>query len=298
MIELRHLRYFIAVAEELHFSRAALRLNMSQPPLSQQIRQMEEMIGAQLFVRNKRSVSLTNAGRDLYEHLSPWIDELNEMFARARLISEGERGSISVGCSYTTCHRIVPDVVRIFAERFPMVTLKLVESPFDRQVEALVRGFVDVAIIRLPMSHSELVFKELYEEPLIVVLPQKHRFADKSELRLRDLRDETFLSSNHRPVGLFDSMKAICEHAGFEPRLLDISSSANSAVALVGSGMGITLVPEAVRYADHRNVVYKTLVDSPKSMVGVVWRRANVSPVTQLFVDVAAEVAAGGAAGD
>ncbi|MBL0421898.1 LysR family transcriptional regulator [Ramlibacter sp. AW1] len=293
MIELRHLRYFMAVAEELHFSRAALRLNMSQPPLSQQIRQLEEEIGAQLFVRNKRSVTLTNAGRDMYEHLSPWIDELSEIFARTRLISEGERGSLSVGCSYTTSHRLVPEVVRIFAERYPTVTIKLLEQPFARQVEALIRGFVDVAIIRLPVSHSELVSRELYEESLVAVLPHKHRLAGKSKLRLRDLKDEVFLTPSRHPAGLFDSVQTICEHVGgFKPTVLDISSSANSAVALAGAGMGVTLVPDAVRHADHKTVVYKTLVDSPRSMVGVVWRRANASPVTQLFVDVATEVAA------
>jgi DNA-binding transcriptional LysR family regulator len=266
---------------------------MSQPPLSQQIKQLEQAIGTPLFTRTKRSVTLTSAGRDLYENLQPWMAELDEMFARTRRIGEGERGNLSVGCSYTTSQRLVPVAIRRFCERFPSVEVKLQEAPFDEQVEAVVRGLVDVAIIRLPVSHPDVVSIELYEEPLIVALPQGHRLAKVPRLKLRDLEHETLLNASRRPVGLFDSVRALCEHAGFSPKILDVSSSANSAVALVSAGMGIALVPEGVQRADHENVAYRTLVDSPRSKVGIVHRRTGASPATQLFVDVAIEVATG-----
>lgn len=264
---------------------------MSQPPLSQQIKQLEAAIGTSLFARTKRSVTLTSAGRDLYEHLRPWMMELDGMFARTLAIGEGERGHLSVGCSFTTSQRLVPAAIRRFSERFPSVTVKLQEAPFLEQVEAVLRGFVDVAVIRLPVSHPELESIELYEEPLVVAVPAGHPLADVPQLKLRDLKHEVLLNASGRPVGIFDSVRALCEHAGISPTILDISSTANSAIALVGTGMGIALVPEGVRHGGQTNVVYRTLVDSPRSKVGIVHRRTNASPATRLFIDVAIEVA-------
>nr|WP_255520351.1 LysR family substrate-binding domain-containing protein [Ramlibacter aurantiacus] len=212
------------------------------------------------------------------------------MFSRARAIGQGEQGSITVGCSYTTSRRLVPQAIRLFAQRYPSVTVKLIEAQFDRQVEYLARGLTDLAVIRLPVRHADFVARPLYEEDLVVALPPDHRLAGRARLRLRELRQEVFINASRQPVGLFDSVRALCESAGFTPQVLDICSNAHSAVGLVGAGMGIALVPESVRHADHKHVVYKPLSDSPRSVVGAVCRR-NHSAATQLFVDTIAELA-------
>ncbi|AZG11095.1 LysR family transcriptional regulator [Pigmentiphaga sp. H8] len=293
MIELRHLRYFVVVAEELHFSRAAARLNMSQPPLSQQIKMLEAMIGARLFVRTKRSVVLTNAGRDLYEQVVPWLRRLPEISEQARRIGDGEQGNLVVACSFTTCRGTLPKIIRTFTARYPSISVRLQETPNDAQIDELMRGLVDVAVMRLPVSHAELEAAPLYDEALVVALPRGHALAGRHRLRLGDLEGQTFVNASRRPVGLFQSVTALCRKAGFEARVLNISANANTAVGLVGVGMGIALVPESMRHVAAQDVVFRPLADSPRSTVAAVRRRDHASAATQLFMDIVADELAG-----
>jgi DNA-binding transcriptional LysR family regulator len=288
MFELRHLRYFMVVAEELHFSRAAARLNMSQPPLSQQIRALEDALGTPLFIRNRRSVALTSAGRELYERAGPWLAGLDDIAARVRRVGDGEVGNLKIGSNFTTTQGVLPSLVRVFSQRYPSVSVQLQEAATDSQVDQLVRGLLDVGLVRLPVNTAQLEVLPLYEESLVVALPRGHRLAKRARLVLLDLREEQFLNASRRPIGTFQSVQALCRSAGFEPRLNQASGTANSAIALVGAGLGIALVPESMARILPGEVVYKPLTDSPRSTVAVAWRRSAASPTALLFVELAA----------
>lgn len=291
MIELRHLRYFVVVAEELHFSKAAIRLNMSQPPLSQQIKSLETDMGAELFRRNNRSVTLTQAGRDLYEQIVPWLNSLDTIRERARRISEGEEGQLSVAVTFSTSHFLMPQIISAFRDQYPKITIKLREMIGDRQVDALGRGLIDLGIMRLPVDESNLRIAPLYDESLMVALPPGHALASRKSLVLMDLKDELFLRASRKSSALFESIEGVCRRAGFDPRVMDVSSNLNTAVGLVGVGMGIALVPESTRKSGPRWISYRPLRDSPRSTVAVVWRRGDDAPVIKLFVDLATMVA-------
>ncbi|TFY97342.1 LysR family transcriptional regulator [Ramlibacter rhizophilus] len=296
MFELRHLRYFLVVAEELHFSRAAARLNMSQPPLSQQIRGLEEAVGTPLFVRNRRSVALTTAGRELYEQVGPWLAGLDDIAERVRRVGEGEVGTLRIGCNFTTTQGLLPTLVQAFTQRYPAVSVRLQEATTDQQVDWLVQGRLDVGLVRLPVNAAHIEALPLYEESLVVAMPRGHRLARRTKLSLRDLRDEQFLNASRRPVGPFQSVQSQCRSAGFEPRLSEVSGNANSAIALVGAGMGIALVPESMARILPAEVIYKPLADSPTSTVAVARRRSGASPTALLFVELAARWREQGAA--
>ncbi|MBP7565813.1 MAG: LysR family transcriptional regulator [Burkholderiaceae bacterium] len=287
MLELRHLRYFAVVAEELHFSRAAARLNMSQPPLSQQIRALEETLGTPLFVRNRRSVALTAAGRELYEQVGPWLAGLHAMTDRVRRVGEGELGHLQIGCNFTTTQGVLPRLLREFSERYPQVSVQLLEAATDQQVEWLVQGKLDVGFVRLPVHAAPLEVMPIYDEALVVALPHGHRLARRQRLALPDLRDEQFLNASRRPVGLFQSVHSVCRQAGFEPRINGVSGNAHSAVALVGAGMGIALVPQSMQRILPGEVVYRKLVDSPMSTVAMARRRADPGPTAVMFFALA-----------
>ncbi len=291
MIELRHLRYFVVVAEELHFSKAAVRLNMSQPPLSQQIKALEEEMGAELFRRNNRSVTLTQAGRDLYEQIVPWLSQLDTISERVRRISEGEEGVLSVAVTYSTSHFLMPRIISAFRQRYPNITIKLREMTGDAQEDALARGLLDLGVVRLPVDESNLLIAPLYDESLIVALPPGHHLSQRKSLALIDLKDELFLKASRRSSALFESIEAVCRKAGFEANVMNVSSNLNTAIGLVGVGMGIALVPESTRKSGPRSLAYRPLKDAPRSTVAAVWRRGDDSPVIKLFVDLATEIA-------
>jgi DNA-binding transcriptional LysR family regulator len=291
MIELRHLRYFVVVAEELHFSKAAVRLNMSQPPLSQQIKSLERDFGAELFRRNNRSVTLTQAGRDLYEQIVPWLNSLNLIAERVRRTSEGEEGQLSVGVTFSTSHLHLPRIISAFRDRYPNVSVRMREMTGERQVDALGKGLIDIGIMRLPVDESNLLIERLYDESLMAALPPGHHLASKRSLALIDLKSETFLEASHKSSSSFESIEGVCEKAGFKPRTVNVSSNLNTALGLVAVGMGVALVPASTRQSGPRNISYRPLRDSPRSTVAAVWRRGDDSSVIKLFVNLARSIA-------
>ena len=291
-MEIRRLQYFVVVAEELHFTKAANRLNMSQPPLSRQIRILEDEIGAQLLHRTKRSVALTPAGRALYEEIVPVLATLDSIVWRVRRISEGEERELNVTCSFSTSQRLLPYVVSEYHARHPKIIIKVNELPADMQRDAITRGVVDVGFVRLPVEEPQLAVAALYEEPLVVALPASHRLASRKKLSISDLRNETFLKAAARQsAALFESVEALCLRAGFVTKVAEVSSNLNTALGLVGVGMGIALIPESMNSLRPRNVIYRPLGDSPQSTVAAIWRRDNDSLEVQLFVELARALA-------
>jgi DNA-binding transcriptional LysR family regulator len=298
-IELRHLRYFIAVAEEGHITRAAERLGMQQPPLSQQIKAIEGELEVQLFRRKARGVELTDAGRALLDNARVMLEHLDHAIETTRRAARGEQGRICVGVTPTNpFHPFVPRVIRAFREAFPMVSLTLEESLTNDLVERLRDEKVDVAFLRtLVPDPKEFAISPLLEEPMVIALPRGHALAQRSAdtgVPLRALAGETFLVYG-RPawMGQYESIVAECRALGFTPRVGQEAPRVTSALGLVAAGLGISLVPASLQRLNMDGVTYRRLSGKtrPKAILSLVTRRADISPVIGRFVNLAKRAA-------
>ena len=255
-MELRHLRYFIAVAEELNFTRAATRLHIGQPPLSMQIRDLEEEIGVRLFERGPRRVALSTAGERFLLHARRILDGVEEAVAEARRAARGELGELRVGfTSSLPFTDLLPDALNAYRRRFPQVRLQLREMFTPEQFQALVRGELDVGFVRLQAGTppAGIVLREVARNPLRLVVNAAHRLAGAAQVRLAELAGEDFISFP-ADVGtdLPGVLRALCRQAGFEPRIVQTAREATTQIGLVAAGLGVAVLPaplESVRIA-------------------------------------------------
>ncbi|TCJ16002.1 LysR family transcriptional regulator [Rubrobacter taiwanensis] len=299
-MNLQRLRYFVVVAEELSFTRAAERLHMAQPPLSYQIRQLEEELGARLFYRNKRNVRLTEAGRLLLEEARRLLVHAEQAASVVQRAGQGEVGRLSVGFVPSAANRILPPLLRAFGERFPSVELLLREADPDRLLGSLGDGRVDVGFLYLPLfEQGSLESRSVSREPFVAVLPDTHPLAARPRVTLQDLAEEPFvLTPKYRGAGLRDKIAAHCRRAGFEPRVVQEAWLMQTTVSLVAGGIGVTLVPASLRNLQRTGVVYKAVEGlSPEIELGAVWRRGDTSPVLKAFLNVVGEVTGWGEGG-
>jgi DNA-binding transcriptional LysR family regulator len=262
-MELRHLRYFVAVAEEGHVTRAAERLGIQQPPLSQQIQALERELDVQLFRRKPRGVELTPAGRALLDDARAILARTEAAVAATKRAARGEAGRIGLGfTSSASFHPFVPRVIRAFREAHPLVVLGLEESGTTELVEALRSEAIDLAFIRSPVGDTAgvAVFPVL-EEPMVVALPNGHRLARSgAALPLAELAGETFILYR-RPVGpgLHDAIVAACDRAGFSPTIGQEAPRMLSTLSLVAAGFGVALVPASMSRLETEGVAYRAL---------------------------------------
>ena len=255
-MELRHLRYFIAVAEELNFTRAATRLHIGQPPLSMQIRDLEEEIGVRLFERGPRRVALSTAGERFLLHARRILDGVEEAVAEARRAARGELGELRVGfTSSLPFTDLLPDALNAYRRRFPQVRLQLREMFTPEQFQALVRGELDVGFVRLQAGTppAGIVLREVARNPLRLVVNAAHRLAGAAQVHLAELAGEDFISLP-ADVGtdLPGVLRALCRQAGFEPRIVQTAREATTQIGLVAAGLGVAVLPaplESVRIA-------------------------------------------------
>ncbi|TXH77802.1 LysR substrate-binding domain-containing protein [Thauera aminoaromatica] len=255
-MELRHLRYFIAVAEELNFTRAATRLHIGQPPLSMQIRDLEEEIGVRLFERGPRRVALSTAGERFLLHARRILDGVEEAVAEARRAARGELGELRVGfTSSLPFTDLLPDALNAYRRRFPQVRLQLREMFTPEQFQALVRGELDVGFVRLQAGTppAGIVLREVARNPLRLVVNAAHRLAGAAQVHLAELAGEDFISFP-ADVGtdLPGVLRALCRQAGFEPRIVQTAREATTQIGLVAAGLGVAVLPaplESVRIA-------------------------------------------------
>ncbi|MEW6635698.1 MAG: LysR substrate-binding domain-containing protein [Actinomycetota bacterium] len=299
-MNLQRLRYFVAVAEELSFTRAAERLHMAQPPLSYQIRQLEEELGVQLFYRDKRNVRLTEAGRLLLEEARGLLVHAEQTASVVRRVGHGEVGRLSVGFVPSAANRLLPPLLRAFGERFPSVELLLREVDPDRLLSSLGDGRVDVGFLYLPLfEEAALEARAVSREPFVAALPDTHPLAEKARVTLGDLAEEPFvLTPKYRGAGLRDKIVAHCRRAGFEPRVVQEAWLMQTTVSLVAGGIGVTLVPASLRNLQRTGVVYKSVEGLlPEIELGAVWRRGDPSPVLRAFLGVAGDVTRWGEGG-
>lgn len=294
-LELRHLRYFVAVADELHFGRAAKRLHMSQPPLSMQIRALEELVGAPLFDRNQRRVNLTKAGEIFVREARQILQKTQSAVLAARSASRGELGELVVGFVSTADYNVLPPLLRRFRDRAPGVHLTLREATTDVQLEAIAAGRIDVGFVYPPVEHPDLDHRVIHREPLVAALPERHRLARlRGKVSLGDLAEAAFVLFP-RPLapGLYDDIVSFCRQAGFSPRVEQEAVQMQTIVSLVSAEVGVALIPASLENLGRKGVVYKALKEtSPLTELGLVWRRSDPLATLRLFLATAEEPSA------
>src|ERR1035438_8455841 len=257
-IEFRHLRYFLAVAETLHFSKAAERLGISQPPLSQQIKRLEQLVGHRLLDRTTRGVKLTLAGQLLAERARGTIEKVHDDLAQVRRLGRGEEGTLTVGFSGSVMFTNLPAVIESYRRRYPKVELRLRELVTSAQIVALLDGTVDLAFLRDGDATEGIQMTTLLKEPYVAVLPELHRLARKRSLRVADLRDEPFIFFARRMGPLaFDRTMACCERHGFHPNIVQEAPQWPTLVRLVAAGLGVSLAPACVKNVVIQGAVYR-----------------------------------------
>ncbi|AMV44458.1 LysR family transcriptional regulator [Paraburkholderia caribensis] len=290
-MELRQLRYFVAVAEERNFTRAAERLNMTQPPLSRQIQQIENMVGLALFERGARPLKLTEAGRVFYAQARRLLEESDELLPLTRRLAQlAER--IVIGFVPSTLYGPLPDVIRAFREAAPLIQISLIEMFTIEQLSALKGGRIDVGFGRLRFDESQLAREVLVEEPLIAALPTGHALADIAQLTLDALSKETLIiyPSTPRPSYADQQLSAFRDHA-VEPAAVHEVRELQTALGLVAAQVGVCLVPESVRGLRARGVTYRSIQETNVSSPIIMSRRLqDQSATTDLFCSIARDL--------
>jgi DNA-binding transcriptional LysR family regulator len=289
-VELRHLRYFVAVAEERHFGRAARRLEMAQPPLSRQIQGLEAELGFPLFDRSHRKVELTTAGDTFLAHTRRVFEALDTGVTAAKRAAAGKSGRITIAYPSSVAFSALHELFRVFHRRLPDVDVALRELPPQEQIEALKDGRIDVGFIRGPMNDEELSTKKVLSESLVIALPTNHVLTGKKRIALEVLAREPFICfPRHRGPGFFDYLMRLCHEAGFSPNILQEAPQLDI-VSLVAAGFGVAIVPRSVKYARRPGVVFRPIVGSPKTEVHMAWLPSNGSTVLRTFLDILSEV--------
>jgi DNA-binding transcriptional LysR family regulator len=291
-IELRQLRYFVAVAEENHFGRAAVRLHMTQPPLSQTIQSLEAALGTPLFARTKRSVALTPAGIALLPEARRILQQAGALPDLARRAASGESGLLSLSFVSTADYSVLPPLLREFRERYPQVQIDLREATTDLQLEDLMQGRIDAGLLIPPLTDkakAELDYLTVLSEPLIMAAPKGLKaLRGKSTVPLKAVADIPLIIFPRRIAPAFhDAILACFRDAGLTPRIGQEAIQMQTIVGLVSAGMGIALVPQSVSNLKRPGVEYKPLTNKTLPIeTGLAWRRDNMSPVLRAFLEL------------
>lgn len=291
-LELRQLRYFVTVAEELHFGRAAARLHMTQPPLSQAIAALEAGIATPLFVRNRRMVALTPAGAALLPEARRILAEAAALPELARRAASGEAGRLTLAFVTSADYSVLPPFLRRYRERYPAVHLTLQEATSDVQVDALLRGRVDAGLLIPPLperSLDELAYMKVLDEPLILCAPAGLAvLRDAGPVRLQDLPHlPLIIFPREISPALYDAILSCFGAAGITPVIGQQAIQMQTIVSLVSGGMGLALVPQSVSNLMRPGVEYRALAaPTPLVETGIAWRRDNESPVLKGFLEL------------
>jgi len=289
-IELRHLRYFLAVAETLHFSKAAQLLGMAQPPLSQQIKRLEQLVGHRLFDRTTRGVKPTLAGQLLAERARSTIEKVQDDLAQVRRLGRGEEGTLTVGFSGSVMFTELPAAIGSYRRRYPKVELRLRELNTSAQISALLMGTLDLAFLRDGDATEGIEIKTLFEERYVAVLPVAHTLARKRSLRVRDLRNEPFILFARRMGPLaFDRTIACCERDGFRPNIVQDAPQWPTLVRLVAAGLGVSLAPACVANVAIPGAIYRQVRGACRTTVDLGIKIGSATRLAGNFIEIARE---------
>ena len=289
VMELRHLRYFIAVAEELHFGRAAKRLNIAQPPLSRQIRDLEREIGTPLFDRIPRGVELTPAGRAFLPEARRTLSQAERAQRTAQRAARGEIGRLRVGFVEAATYRgILPDVLGFFRMHLPDIGISLLEMDPIEQGEAFRDGRIDLGILHsLPADADRWLRAErVYDDALVAAIPGTHELAGRRRVSLGNLGGESFVVfPRYAAPALYDAIIASCRSAGFSPRIVQEAEGWHTLAGLVGAGVGVAFVPQSFTDFERPGVAYLPVRGLAVNVeMSAVWKRGEKSPVRERFV--------------
>ncbi|SFN25003.1 DNA-binding transcriptional regulator, LysR family [Thioclava dalianensis] len=287
MMELKRLKYFLAVAEELHFGRAATRLEIAQPPLSRQIAALEAELGVQLFDRSRSQIRLTQAGGVLQSHARQILARLDAAYRETREIGSGAGGHLRIGFVGSASHGVLPALIKSYRAAHPGVELALQALNNAALHSALVEREIDIAVARPELKDEEFRRELLCREPLILALPDNCTQAEQPVVRMSDLAQETFVLYPTRPRPSYaDTVLGICEREGFTPRAVDMVQDFQSAISLVSVGAGIAVVPESVQHTQRPGVTYRPYAGhNPGTALSVHARRDNRAPQVINFLD-------------
>lgn len=288
-IELRHLRYFVAVAEELHFGRAAQRLHMAQPPLSQQIRKLEEIVGHPLLLRSSRQVRLTAAGEELLKRAQQTLRKVAEDMHSTRRIARGEVGTLTVGFIASAMLTDLPRLLSTYRRRFPEVELRLREFYTSALLQALRNGTADIGFTRDAGTEEGLHTEILLPEPYIAVVPERHPLAAKASIRVEELRTEPFvLFSPSVGQNAWDKVMHLCDQGGFRPRIVQEAPHWLTIVRLVGAGLGVTIAPACIRkIADEEVRCVRLRQARAFSHLELAYRKETLTELEETFLALA-----------
>jgi DNA-binding transcriptional LysR family regulator len=292
MIETRLLASFVAVAEELHFGKAANRLMIAQPALSRQIRLLEERLGTRLFERTQRRVNLTAAGTLFLDRAHRILGEIEKATAEARRADAGEAGRLSIGFIHSSTYSVTPMILGQFHSRYPDVELVLYEMTIWDQMKALRDHVIDIGILRPPVGDRMLASQTFSSENFIVAVPAQHHLAHRGSVSLTELAGEDFVLFSQRHSPLFHSrIIAMCERAGFVPSVEQHATQIHTIVGLVRANMGISIVPEVARNLMMTDVAFLEIEERPAPVeVALAWRRHERSRTVETFRTIVAEL--------
>lgn len=289
-MELRHLRYFVAVAEELHFGKAAKRLCITQQPLSRQIKDLEEELGVELFYRTKRTVRLTEVGEIFLVETKKILQQADRAVELVKQASQGKIGRITVGFTGSALNIVLPTTVCQFKQLYPQVDLTLKRMQTPEQVEALNNGQIDLGLLHPPINNDGLILETIYQEQLVVALPDNHPLANVSKtVSLQQLANESFiLFPRHVGSVLYDRIINLCQQTGFSPNVVQEAIPQQTILGLVAAGIGISLIHSSVRTLGIINgVVFRDLIEStPILETAVAWNCHATNPVLPSFVKI------------
>ncbi|MCC5635852.1 LysR family transcriptional regulator [Nostoc sp. CHAB 5844] len=287
-MELRHLRYFVTLAEELHFGKAAEKLQIAQPPLSQQIRQLEAELGFELFHRTKRNVQLTQAGQVFLSEVQQILQQLQQAIQIGQQTSRGEVGKLVVGFVSSSAYNILPDILKEYRNRVPGVSLELHELTTDQQLDWLREGRMDVGFIRPPVDDHKFSWETIFQESLMVALPETHELANQSHISLTSLANEAFISFPRKLApGVYDLIISLCQQSGFSPNVVQEAIQMQTIISIVAAEIGVAVVPASLQNLQRTGVIYKHIEEhTPKVAIAMIWRSSETSPTVQKFLEI------------
>lgn len=289
-IDLRQMRYFLAVSEELNFSRAALRLHISQPPLSRQIRQLEEQLGVPLFLRSKAGVTLTAAGLAFLPEVKRTLLQAEKAIAIARAMRVNDAGQFAVGYSTVFERSVIPDVIENLQQRFADWHITSKGNYSINLVREVKNGTMDAAFIGLHTDTQDLAVEKVLDDPLVVALPADHKLAKKRSVSFDELRDEPmFWFERKLNPGFYDHCQAFFNRIGFKPNVIPEPPDHHIMLGLISEGKGIALVPASLQCIKRQGVIFRKLKEENHQLsmgIAVTWDKQNQSPILQAFLEL------------
>ena len=291
-MELRHFRFVVTLAEELHFGRAAARLNISQPPLSRQIRQLEEELGVKLFHRTRRQVKVTEAGKMFTEQARQILAEAEQARHLVTEVARSTEGQLKVGFPSSAESGILVGIFETFGRRYPNVRIILRSMSTAEQVQALRSGEIEVGFLRLPVYDVPSEVEVIAREPLVVAIPEKSRLASSKRVHLRALDNETYIMfPRHMNPGFYDFLLEVCRGAGFTVKVAREADTTCTALALVAAGLGVSLLPASAQELGRNGVIFRELEPpAPWTEMAVAYNRDS-SKALSSFLDVVRAIA-------